>query len=132
MTSDRESTPVDKKQALVNCDGDEELFLEIVQIFLEDTPKRIEALSQAVEVDDADQIQKTAHALKGAAANLAAGPLRQASQSLEKAGRDLSQEHLGVLGVGSIGLASLRLLLRILPHPQQISLCEVYGTRSAI
>ena len=88
LASDRESTPVDKKQALVNCDGDEELFREIVQIFLEDTPKRIEALSQAVAADDADQIQKAAHGLKGASANLAAGPLRQASQALEKAGRD--------------------------------------------
>ncbi len=88
MAPDLESTPVDKKQALVNCDGDEELFREIVQIFLEDTPKRIEALSQAVEADDADLIQKTAHSLKGASANLAAGPLRQASQVLEKVGRD--------------------------------------------
>ena len=88
MTSDRESTPFDKKQALVNCDGDEELFLEIVQIFLEDTPKRIEALSQAVADGDADKIQKTAHSLKGASANLAADPLKQAAQVLEKVGRD--------------------------------------------
>lgn len=88
MTSDRESTPVDKKAALVICDDDEELFLEIVQIFLEDTPKRIEALSGAVVAGDADQIRKTAHALKGASANLAAGPLRQACQALERTGRD--------------------------------------------
>ncbi len=63
LVSDRESTPVDKKQALVNCDGDEELFREIVQIFLEDSPKRIDALSQAVAADEADQIQKAAHGL---------------------------------------------------------------------
>ena len=88
MAPDRELTPVDKKAALVICDGDEALFLEIVQIFLEDTPQRIETLSQAVEANDADQIQKTAHALKGASANLAAGPLRQAAQVLEKTGRD--------------------------------------------
>lgn len=88
MSSERESTPVDKQAALVICDDDEELFLEIVQIFLEDTPQRIEVLSGAVVAGDAEKIQKTAHALKGASANLAAGPLRQACQALEKTGRD--------------------------------------------
>ena len=88
MDPDPKSIPVDKKQALEICDGDEQLVLKLVQIFLEDTPERIEALGRAVAAGDADQIQSAAHALQGAAANLAAVPLRQASLALEKMARE--------------------------------------------
>lgn len=45
---------------------------------------------------------------------------------LRVCGRDLATERLGVLGLGSIGSASLRLLLRHLPHPAELTLCDVY------
>jgi acyl carrier protein len=48
---------------------------------------------------------------------------------LEAAGRSLADAHLGVLGWGSIGRASLRLLLRALPHPSAITVCDVYGIK---
>jgi predicted amino acid dehydrogenase/acyl carrier protein len=48
---------------------------------------------------------------------------------LEAAGRSLSDAHVGVLGWGSIGRTSLRLLLHTLPHPAAITVCDVYGIR---
>lgn len=42
-------------------------------------------------------------------------------------GRNITKERIGLLGAGSIGLNSLRLMLRVLPHPAEIILCDVYG-----
>ncbi|HXJ39396.1 MAG TPA: non-ribosomal peptide synthetase, partial [Bryobacteraceae bacterium] len=47
-------------------------------------------------------------------------------RTLELTGRHLQKERLGCVGLGSIGLTSLRLLLRCLPHPQEITICDVY------
>jgi hypothetical protein len=43
---------------------------------------------------------------------------------LQASGRSLATERLGVLGLGCIGLSTLRLLLRSLPHPVDITLCD--------
>ncbi|HOU14126.1 MAG TPA: amino acid adenylation domain-containing protein [Anaerolineae bacterium] len=51
---------------------------------------------------------------------------------LQESGRTMAQECLGVLGLGSIGLASLRLLLKVLPHPDAILLCDLYSKRAAL
>ena len=46
---------------------------------------------------------------------------------LAESGRDLSQERVGILGLGSIGQAATRLLLDLLPHPPALLLCDVYA-----
>jgi hypothetical protein len=51
---------------------------------------------------------------------------------LEEAGRDLTQERVGFLGLGSIGTSSLQMLLSCLPHPAEILLCDVYSKREAL
>src|SRR5262249_14127355 len=49
-----------------------------------------------------------------------------------EAARHPSRERLGFLGLGSIGTAALRTLLRCLPHPEEIRLCDVYGKRDVL
>jgi hypothetical protein len=39
----------------------------------------------------------------------------------------LAEETVAFLGLGSIGTATLRLMLRCLPQPKRILLCDVYG-----
>ena len=51
---------------------------------------------------------------------------------LRESGRTIAGEHLGALGLGSIGLTSLRLMLRSLPHPPELTLCDVYEKRDAL
>ena len=46
---------------------------------------------------------------------------------LEESGRDLRHERVGFLGLGSIGRTVLRLMLRSLPHPAEITLCDLYS-----
>jgi predicted amino acid dehydrogenase len=43
------------------------------------------------------------------------------------AGRSLDAERLGLVGVGSVGTAALRLMLKVLPHPAEIILCDVFA-----
>ena len=42
------------------------------------------------------------------------------------AGRELHEERIGFLGLGSIGTATLSLMLRCLPHPAEITLCDLH------
>jgi hypothetical protein len=51
---------------------------------------------------------------------------------LAEAGRDLAQERVGFVGLGSVGTAALRAMLRCLPHPAEIRLCDVYSKRHAL
>ncbi|HLH28979.1 MAG TPA: phosphopantetheine-binding protein, partial [Acidimicrobiales bacterium] len=68
----------------------------------------------------------TGHATTTAAVVLA---IRRA---LEGAGRDPAGEHVGFIGLGSVGIATLRLLLSCLPHPARLSLCDVYAKQEAL
>ncbi|MDF1754990.1 MAG: amino acid adenylation domain-containing protein [Verrucomicrobiales bacterium] len=47
---------------------------------------------------------------------------------LAETNRDLSGEILSVVGLGSIGFGTLRLMLEVLPHPKQIIMCDPYQT----
>ena len=51
---------------------------------------------------------------------------------LEEAGRTIENESVGFLGAGSIGTAVLRLMMRRLPHPKRILLCDVFGAESRL
>jgi amino acid adenylation domain-containing protein len=44
-----------------------------------------------------------------------------------EAGRDLAHETVAFLGLGSIGQATLRLMLRVLPHPKTLLLCDLHA-----
>ncbi len=61
----------------------------------------------------------TGHALTAATVVL------NVEQILRDAGRALAHERLLCLGLGSIGLSSLRLLLQVAPHPHTIMLCDL-------
>ena len=53
-------------------------------------------------------------------------------RALEEGGRALADEHVGFIGLGSVGLATLRLLLSCLPHPARLSLCDVYSKQESL
>jgi hypothetical protein len=63
----------------------------------------------------------TGHATTAAAVVLAI------QRILMESARDLGQERVGFLGLGSIGKTVLRLMLKALPHPAEITLCDLYS-----
>jgi pristinamycin I synthase-3/4 len=74
----------------------------------------------------------TAPAITTGHATTAATVVLSLQRALELAGRKLEREKLGVLGLGSIGLSSLRLLLDSGPHPAEILLCDLYSKRERL
>ena len=64
------------------------LFVELVQLFLADTPDRMRALSEALDQRDPKILEREAHALKSSAANLGAVELSSLFREIESAGRE--------------------------------------------
>ena len=68
--------------------GDEALMGEVIRLFLEDLPRRLAAIQDAVSSRNADVLRASAHALRGAAGNLSAGALCEDARVLERVGAD--------------------------------------------
>ncbi|MDA0746127.1 MAG: response regulator [bacterium] len=78
----------DAKDVLENLDGDDELLRELVQMFLKDGPRRVEALRKAVLNANVAEVQREAHSLKGALGNFQASQAVALAQSLEQKAGD--------------------------------------------
>lgn len=81
------------------------------------------AITRAIEHQEDLPRITTGHATTTAAVVLAIKAI------LDQSGRDLSQERIGFIGLGSVGMSSLSLMLASLPHPEKILLCDVYNKR---
>jgi two-component system sensor histidine kinase/response regulator len=103
----------DKAAALLRLEGDEELLQDICRIFLEESPKLITRLQQAVAQDDPEEVSRAAHSLKGESGYLGAANVSHLARQLETMGRDreLSQAP-AVLDQLQKEMASLRAAVR--------------------
>jgi HPt (histidine-containing phosphotransfer) domain-containing protein len=84
----RRTAPVDYATLLERLGGDVELVVDVTRLFLEFCPAGVSAIRTAIDNHDAGGIMTTAHALKGAAANLSADALCDAAQTLERLGSE--------------------------------------------
>ncbi len=78
----------DKAAALDRVEGDEELLQDICRIFLEESPKLMTSLQQAVVQKDAEAVSRAAHSLKGESGYLGAVNVSKMAKQLETMGRD--------------------------------------------
>jgi signal transduction histidine kinase/HPt (histidine-containing phosphotransfer) domain-containing protein len=87
------SPTFDHRDALARLGGDEELFRDIVQTFIEDCPRLLVDLRQAVQARDGQAVAAAAHAIAGTVAMFSAGPANEVARRLERrsAGGDLTQ-----------------------------------------
>jgi CheY-like chemotaxis protein/HPt (histidine-containing phosphotransfer) domain-containing protein len=83
----------DAAQTLERVGDDEKLLREIVDIFLEEAPKHITGLRTAVEEQNATDIEKRAHVLKGELGYLGLSGSGQKAHDLEKMGRTHDLQH---------------------------------------
>jgi len=78
---------IDFKSALEAVAGDKDLFAELIGMFVEDYPTRLRDIGAALESGDAETVERAAHTLKGAAANLGAVEVRELALEIEKLGK---------------------------------------------
>jgi CheY-like chemotaxis protein/HPt (histidine-containing phosphotransfer) domain-containing protein len=86
-------------QELRNLGGTEvpEFFLTVVDQFLTDLPRHMNAIRLAVEQQDTDEIRKAAHACKGSCRSIGATSLAEVSNELEVLGREGNLERATVI-----------------------------------
>jgi len=93
--------------------GDEELFRELCEIFIEESPKLLQKLRQAIAESDPDAVMRAAHSLKGELGYLGAEAAVQASRRLEDMGHDKNlAQATEVFAVLERELAGLHLVMK--------------------
>ncbi len=78
---------LDKSQILDRVGGDKDLLKEVVALFLDDCPKLIEQMREAIQKSNPGGLQKAAHTLKGSVSNFGATFAVQAALDLETMGK---------------------------------------------
>jgi HPt (histidine-containing phosphotransfer) domain-containing protein len=79
---------LDRESLLERLGGDEQLLVDVIQLFREDCPRQLAAVRAAIDAQSGELIRTAAHALKGAAGNLSAAGLFEAAKTLELVGAE--------------------------------------------
>ncbi len=72
---------------MASVDGDMELFREIVQLFLRESPETMAKIHGAIREENAMELDRAAHTLKGSAGNFGARPVFETALKLEMMGK---------------------------------------------
>jgi signal transduction histidine kinase/DNA-binding response OmpR family regulator len=75
-------------ETLERLGGDETLFHEVIEIFLDDVPKHMASLGRAITAGDAEAVEGAAHTLKGELGYLGISEVSQKARELEDLGRN--------------------------------------------
>jgi len=68
-------------------DGDPELLLDLIQMFLDDGPEKVRAVQEGLMAGDFDKMERAAHSLKGSSGNLGAHLLQDTCEKIQVATR---------------------------------------------
>ena len=68
-------------------DEEQDLADELIELFLEDSPKQLLALQRAIQNADLGEVEKRSHRLKGSAGSIGAVRLREICEVLETTAR---------------------------------------------
>jgi PAS domain S-box-containing protein len=114
--SNAESELFDYQVALSRAGGDEAFLGELVEMFMQESPKRLSDVRDAVAKKDVSEISRAAHTLKGAVSTFAARRATEATAHLEQCAKsgDLA-------AVGAAHAAVESELDRLLPALKQLT-----------
>ncbi len=68
-------------------DGDPELVMDLIQMFLDDGPAKVTAVTEGLAAGDLEKAERAAHSLKGSSGNLGAKLLQNACEQMQLATR---------------------------------------------
>ena len=74
----------DRSSALRRTGEDESLLFDLMDLFVEDFPKQLNRIKDAMDCGDYPAVQRFAHALKGTIGNFSAGRAVKAAGNLEE------------------------------------------------
>lgn len=86
MTDVLDTEVVEELLALTG-DDDPELLLDLIQMFLEDAPTKVNAILNGLATGNLEELTQAAHSLKGSAGNLGAHLVQHDCDGLQNAGR---------------------------------------------
>lgn len=84
----------------ITDDGDPELLLDLVQMFLEDGPNKVRAVTEGIAAGDFESAERAAHSLKGSSGNLGARQLQNVCEQLQIATRYQKKDESQKLAAG--------------------------------
>lgn len=79
---------LDYKTGLTNCMEDEQLYKDVISMFIVQLEQDIPMVRQFYNTEDWIGLGKACHGIKGAAASVGATEVQDASATLEKAGKE--------------------------------------------
>ena len=79
---------INVKLVMAQLDGDLSLLKEIVGLFLDDCPKQLSSIRDAIERGSAQDLERAAHAFKGSVGNFGASAAFEVALNLERIGCD--------------------------------------------
>jgi len=82
-----EKPAFDRDGALKRAIGDADLLVELAGLCVGDCETLLPQIRTAIDAGDAEQLERTAHTLKGSLASLCAEPASDAARAMEKYGR---------------------------------------------
>ncbi len=80
------AAPFDRKLALHHAGDEPEVLRAVLELFLDQVSDRVGRLEAALGQGDAEALERAAHSLKGTAATLALGRVRELADALEQMG----------------------------------------------
>ncbi|MFW5489988.1 MAG: Hpt domain-containing protein [Desulfovibrio sp.] len=110
--SDESPSVLDIDALMTRVDFDKEFAADLMRLFLEDGPKRVEALKQGLYAQDPQLAAKSAHSLKGMSGTLCAPELMNTALEIEMAIKEERENDLDALHLRIENLTS-RLLQEI-------------------
>ncbi len=75
-------------------DGDPELLLDLIQMFLDDGPSKVRSITEGLIAGDFELMERAAHSLKGSSGNLGARHLQDACEKMQLASRQHQLDHV--------------------------------------
>lgn len=93
--------------------GDERLLSSVVDGFLSDIPLQIDMMRNFFEAGDLAGVERQAHQIKGACANVSAEEMRRISLEIERAGKLVQRDLVPTLAADlSVAFAKLQAVMR--------------------
>lgn len=77
-----------------NAEGEPDFVVELIDLYLDDVPQKLEAMREALTLRDAHSLRDAAHGLKGSSSSLGACQMAALCHELEASANDQSSQGL--------------------------------------